>query len=282
MITALLAGALAMGFAQQQMDTTFAVRSGGELRLDAMNGTVRIGTWDREAMRIRATHGGAAGIDVDRSGSDVSIDVEHRGSPQAVSFDITVPRRYSVDIDGLNLAITVDGVGGSAVLENMEGAIVVRGVTGAVDIESVSGGVVIENVRGDIAVTTVNEAIRISGGRGNIEAETVNGSIVMRNVDAASVDATTVNGLVEYIGTVRDGGRYFLGAHNGRITMGIPEQANARVGVSTHNGRVETAFAVRVADSRDNAFGFTVGTGSARVELESFNGTINLVRPQGR
>lgn len=282
MITALLAGALALGVAQQQMDTTFAVRPGGELRLEAMNGTVRIGTWDREAMRVRATHGRLARIELDRSRSEVDIEVNHRGRPQAVNFEITVPRSYDVDIEGLNLAITVDGLRGAAVLQNVEGAITVRGVTGSVDVESVSGGVALEDVRGDITVSTVNEAIRITGGKGNIEAENSNGSIVMRNVDAASVEASTVNGLVEYIGAVRDGGRYFLGAHNGQITMGIPERANARVRVTTHNGRVETAFAVRVAGSRNNEFGFTLGSGSASIELESYNGTINLVRPTGR
>lgn len=282
MITALLAGALALGVAQQQMDTTFAVRPGGELRLEAMNGTVRIGTWDREAMRVRATHAASSRIELDRSRSAVDIEVNHRGRPQAVSFDITVPRSYAVDIEGLNLAITVDGLRGPATLANVEGAIIVRGVIGSVDVESVSGSVVIEDVRGDIAVSTVNEAIRITGGRGSIEAENSNGSIVMRNVDAAAVDASTVNGLVEYIGTVRDGGRYFLGAHNGQITMGIPEQANARVGISTANGRVESAFAVRVAGSRENEFSFTLGSGSASIQLESYNGTINLVRPNGR
>ena len=282
MITAILAGALALGVAQQQMDTTFAVRSGGELRLEAMNGAVRIGTWDRDAMRVRATHAASSMIELDRSRLEVDIEVHHRGRPQAVSFDITVPRSYELDIEGLNLAITVDGVRGPVVLRNVEGAIVVRRVSGPVDIESVSGSVDVEDVRGDITVSTVNEAIRITGGRGNIEAENSNGSIVMRNVDAAAVEASTVNGLVEYIGTVRDGGHYFLGAHNGQITMGIPERANARVGISTYNGRVETAFAVRVGGSRENEFNFTLGSGSASIQLESYNGTINLVRPTGR
>lgn len=282
MITVLLAGALALGLQQQQTDTTFAVQAGGELRVEVMNGSVSVDTWDRAAMRVRATHSGRSRIDIDRRGSDVSIEVERRGIPQSVRLQITVPRSFDVDIEGLNVPVTVDGFSGSASIENVEGAIVVRGVTGEVSVESVSGSVTIDNVRGEMNLATVNEAIRVTGSRGSIEAETVNGSIVMRDVDATAVEASTVNGLVEYIGAVHDNGHYFLGAHNGEITMGIPERANARVAVSTQNGRVESGFAVRVGGARDREFSFTVGNGSARIELESYNGTINLVRPPGR
>lgn len=283
MITTLMvAGALALATSQQQMDTTFAIRPGGELRLEAVNGSVTIDTWDRDAMRVRARHNGRTVIELERSGSDVSIDAQHRGMPQAVTFEVTVPRNYRIDIEGMSLQITVAGLRGAAMLENAHGAIVVRDVTGPVDIESVSGGVTVENVRGDIVVSTVNEAIGISGSRGNIDASTANGSIVMRNIDSRSVYASTINGLVEYVGTVYDDGDYFLGTHNGRITMSIPAQANARVGIETRNGRVESDFPVRVEGAREGEHGFTLGSGSARIDLESYNGTIHLVRPRGR
>ncbi|MGH7447647.1 MAG: DUF4097 family beta strand repeat-containing protein, partial [Longimicrobiales bacterium] len=279
MITAILAGALAIGLPQQQTDTTFAVRAGGELEVDVLNGSVSIGTWDRPAMRVRATHRRTTVVELEHRGSNVSIDTEHRDSPEPVAFEITVPRRYNVSVEGVNLRITIADLQGSASLENVQGPIVVRGVSGPVEIESVSGSVSIENVRGDISVSTVNDAIRISGGRGNIAAETVNGSIVMRGVDAAMAEASTVNGLVEYDGAVRDGGRYFLGTHNGRITMAIPERANARIAIETENGSVESAFSLRIAGAREG-YSFTLGSGSAVIELESYNGSIHLVRPR--
>jgi DUF4097 and DUF4098 domain-containing protein YvlB len=282
MTTLMLASVLAMGLSQQQIDTTFAVRAGGELHVEAMNGAVTIGTWDRDAMRVRASHGRTSDIEIRRRGADVAIEVDYRGAPANVVFDITVPRSYSVVVEGLNLGITVNGIRGSTSLENVNGAIVVRGVTGSVDVESVSGSILIDNVTGDISVESVNQAIRVLNSRGGIDAETVNGSIVMHGVDAAYVDASTVNGLVEYLGTVRDGGRYFLGTHNGRITMGVPEQTSAQISIETSNGRVESEFPLRMGGSRGGEFSFTLGAGSARIVLESYNGTINLVRPRGR
>jgi DUF4097 and DUF4098 domain-containing protein YvlB len=280
MIATILAGAIALALPQQQTDTTFAVRAGGELSLEAVHGSVTIDTWDRAAMRIRASHRGRSEVEIRHRGNAVSVEVEHRGMPDPITFEITVPRSYNIDLEGVRLPVTVNGVQGAVTIENIDGAVIVRAVTGEIDIESVSGSITVENSAGNKTIATVNEAIRITGGRGDIEAETVNGSIVMRGVDAVSVEASTVNGIVEYDGTIRDSGRYFLATHNGRITMAIPEQANATVTVDAENGRVETAFPVRITGGREHRF--TLGSGSARIELESYNGTINLVRPRAR
>lgn len=283
MITAILAGALALALPQQQTDTTFEVRAGGHLEIDALNGSVTIDTWDRAAMRVRSTASGATRVEIERNGSRVSIDSDNpRGRPGPVRLEITVPRRFDIQIEGVHMPIVVDGVQGSLDLENVEGSITVRRVSGPVDVESVSGGIILEDVQGDVTVTNVNEAVHLSSVRGNISAETTNGAIVMRGIESTSVEASTVNGLVEYHGTVRDGGNYYLGTHNGRITMSMPAGANARLDIATRNGKVEAAFPVQVRSEGDGEFSISLGSGSARIELESYNGSVYLVRPSGR
>lgn len=283
MITMILAGALALALPQQQMDTTFAVRAGGQLQLEALNGAVTVGTWDRSAMRVRATHSGSTRVEIDESDGEVSVEVDHRfGGASQVTFEITVPRSYHVELEGVNLRATVEGVNGTVNIENVEGAIIVRNITGDIDVESVSGSITVAQVRGDVNATTVNEAVSLTAIQGDIETETVNGSIVMRTVDALNVQASTINGLIEYHGTVRDGGRYYLGTHNGRITMAVPEQANARFSIETQNGKVEAAFPVQIRGTGGREFSFTIGSGSADIELESYNGTVYLVRPASR
>jgi DUF4097 and DUF4098 domain-containing protein YvlB len=190
-----------------------------------------------------------------------------------------VPRRFSVRLEGMSLDATVDGVQGNVAISNMEGAISVRGVTGTVTVESVNGQVTIDNVQGDVRVETVNQNLRLSGIRGDVRVETVNGGIVLQNIESRSVQASTVNGAVEYAGTIADGGRYHLGTHNGRITMAVPENANATMGITTRVGQVDSAFPVRVTNTQNGRVTLVLGTGSARVDLESFNGTVRLVRP---
>lgn len=268
---------------QQQTDTTIAVSSGGRLSVDAFNGSVRVSTWDREAVRIRGSHSASTVLDIDRRDSRISVEPESdHGIPDPVQLEITVPRRFDVEVEGMHLPITVDGVRGAVDVSNVEGAIIVRGVTGPVKVESVSGGITMENVRGNVDATSVNQAVQLRNVTGDVSAETVNGAIVMLGIDAASVEANTVNGLVEYQGSVRDGGRYYLGTHNGRLTMAIPERTNARLEIESFNGKVEAAFPVQLRRTGDREFDIVLGNGSASVELENFNGTIYLVRPGGR
>lgn len=283
MITTLLAGILALGLAQQQTDTTFAMRAGGRLDLDATGGSATIRSWERESVRIRASHQRETRVSIRQNAGNVRVEAGHRdGRPASVSYEITVPRRTSVRINGLNISADVRDVRGDVTITNIEGAITVRGVTGNVGIESVAGGLLIEDVTGRVTATTVNQSIRLSRVRGEIVAETVNGSIVMSAADAGRVRASTVNGIIEYDGVVRDDGHYFLGTHNGRVTMTIPETANASLRISSRTGRVEAAFPVSLSSSRSNRFAVTLGTGTADVELQSFNGVIRLVRPGGR
>jgi DUF4097 and DUF4098 domain-containing protein YvlB len=173
-------------------------------------------------------------------------------------------------------------VHGDVDVENVEGTITIRNVVGNVSVESVSGSVTLENVRGNVSASSTNQGLHITRARGNIEAETTNGSIVMREIDSSHVSANTVNGICEYDGTVREDGRYYLGAFNGQITMSVPERASASITARTVNGKIVTAFPVSLRRSTENRVSFTLGTGSARIELESHNGSIHLIRPHGR
>jgi DUF4097 and DUF4098 domain-containing protein YvlB len=282
MITALLASALLLAAPLQQTDTTFAVQAGGTLELEAHGGRAVIRSWDRDAIRIVASHAPGTDVRIGQRTSSVRVESTARGGPPNVQYEITVPRRYSMRIEGVNLQVTVEAVQGSVHVDNVEGAVTVRDVSGDVRVESVSGRVLIENVRGHVTATTVNQAVAITGVTGDIDAGTVNGSVVIRMAESANVRASTVNGLVEYGGTVQDGGRYQLSTHNGRITMGLPERANASVTITTSSGKVESAFPVQINALRGRDVSFTMGSGSARVELETFNGTVYLVRPAGR
>src|SRR6185295_4792884 len=127
---------------------------------------------------------------------------------------------------------------------------------------------------------SVNEDLEVRNSSGEIVAQTVNGEITLRINDAASVDASTVNGDISYAGPIRNGGRYAFSTHNGDVTLTVAEGTNASVAVSTFSGEFESEFPVPLQGTRaGKGFNFTLGSGSAQVTLESFQGTIQLVRP---
>jgi DUF4097 and DUF4098 domain-containing protein YvlB len=284
MMIPVLALLLAAGSVQQQTDTTFAVQPGAQLQLEVFAGSATIRTWDRSAMRVVAVYNRPAQLHVRQRGGAVHVEAERPNSLTGpaglrVRYEITVPRNFGVGIEGMSADVDIEGVEGNIVVENVEGAIRVAGVTGNVRTTSVSGAVTIDNVRGDVSVQTVNQGARLTGVRGALDIEAVNGGIRMERIESRSVQASTLNGAVDYSGSIHDGGRYYLGTHNGRITLAVPENTNATLAITTRVGQVDTAFPVRVGSARDGSVTVTLGSGSARVELESYNGSVRLVRP---
>ena len=80
---------------------------------------------------------------------------------------------------------------------------------------------------------------------------------------------------------MRADGRYRLATHNGDIAFEPQVPLNAVITVATFNGDFESAFPVTIKETRrGKRFTFTVGTGGATVELETFEGTIRLGREE--
>src|ERR1041384_3972797 len=94
---------------------------------------------------------------------------------------------------------------------------------------------------GRIEVNTVNENVELSNVNGEIKVETTNGELMLTGITSSSVDAGTINGDVLYEGSVTDGGSYSFGAHNGDITVSIPQRAHATITAATANGDIDSS-----------------------------------------
>ena len=282
MLELLLSVALALPAAaqEQRTDTTFAAAGATELRVENMNGSVTVRGWSRNQVRVRATHGGRDYIEIRHSSDVIDIEAEsRRGAPGNVHFEIDVPAALAVEIEGVYNHTTVHGMAGDVVVETVDGNIEVRGGRGRIELESVQGSVTVDGAEGEIAVSSVNNGVRITDSSGPIEAETVNGPIALTRITSRRVQATTVNGSVTYQGSITNGGRYHLGAHNGDVQLSVPSSTSADITVSTYNGEFEVEFPVQVrAGEARGRFQFQLGRGGARIELESFGGNVRVLR----
>src|SRR5437773_10519229 len=141
------------------------------------------------------------------------------------------------------------------------------------------GAVTLEKARGRIDLSSVHEASRATEVSGDLTAETVNGDITLTQIESANAEANTVNGDITYDGTIKDGGRYRFSTHDGDLRVSVPEKSNVSISVSTFDGDFSACYPVRlVGPKTKHRFSFTIGSGSARRELESFNGDIRLCR----
>lgn len=275
---ALLAALQTQGF---QTDTTFAVPQGTRLHVETQGGDITIRAWDRNQVRVQASHSRRTRIDVQISGAVVLLEAEaDRGPANMVDYTITVPAWMSLGLEGMYSAIDVTGVRGAITAQTLEGDITIKGPAESVKLESVQGRIVVQGIRGSTTITTISESIEASDIQGDILAESVSGNIVLHRIDSKVVEAETVSGEIVLDGRIVDGGRYSLLSHSGELMVTMPEGANATIATATGSGDVRATFPLPASERPTRRRQtFRLGNGSATVELESFSGSIRLFRP---
>ena len=277
LLTIAAVATLALG---QQTDTTVTVRPGMRLDVDNFGGGISVRTWSQNAVRVQADHSSRERIEVETGLSTVSVkSSSRRGAPSTVDYTITAPAWMELNLHGTYTDIEVDGTQAAVTAETVNGEVQVRGGAGQVSLKSVQGQVTLENAKGHIDVGTVNEGVTLRNVSGDVTVETVSGDVALEGIESASVEASTTNGDLRYDGTIKDGGRYSFATTNGDVTVSVPERANLTVTVSTFNGDFDSSFPVSVTGTKKHRFSFTIGSGSAHLEIESFNGDIRLRRP---
>lgn len=215
-----------------------------------------------------------------RAGTLTVKSENRRGVPQSVDFTITVPKWMAVAVSGVYTDADIAGTEADVSVETVQGEVTLTGGKGFVSLQSVEGVVTVRGARGRIEANSVNESIEVFDVVGDLQVETVNGEITLRGVDATVVSATTVNGDIEYEGTLKDSGRYEFASHNGDIMVSVPERANCTVGVSTYQGELDASFEFRLDRLNSKGrFSFRLGSGTCQIKIESFQGDIKLRRP---
>jgi DUF4097 and DUF4098 domain-containing protein YvlB len=283
MVATLAAAMLvALSASQRQTDTTIAVPAGATLSVSNFGGGITIHGWNENRVKVHGETGRRGRVEVSLVGNTVVIKTGSReGAPSVIDLDVTVPQSMGLALSGNYADITVDGVQGPISAETVNGEVNVRGGKGIITLHSIQGSVTLADASGRIEVNSVNEDVELTNVSGEIKVETTNGGVTLTGIQSSSVDAGTINGDVIYEGTVNDGGSYSFGSHNGDISVSIPERANVTITTATANGDIDASFPLTMTGtSTKHRRTFKIGSGSARMELESFQGDIRMRRPQ--
>jgi DUF4097 and DUF4098 domain-containing protein YvlB len=259
------------------------VTKGSRLVLTNNAGEVVVTSWDRDVVKVEASHSDRETVDVQTADQTVRIRSRAtRGPSGLIDYRLTVPRWMPVNLSGSYLEAGIEGTSAEVTVETVHGNVRVVGGSGAVSLRSVMGVINVDKASGRVNATTVNEGIRLTNVTGEITAETTNGDIVIENAQGAALEASTVNGDITFNGAVRDSGAYRLTTHSGDIRAGLGGAANATVFVRTFQGDFSSDFSIQLpegqGDNSSKRFNFTLGSGSARIEVQSFNGDIHLAR----
>lgn len=282
-VAAGLAGAPASADAQRRdrnrdgdrIDTAFAFDRTGTVVLGNRSATIVVMGWDEAKIRIRAT---ADQGSLTLSVSARQVTLEPSRSSDDVEIEVWVPRGARVEAHTNSGDITIHGSRGDVDVQTFSGDVDIVDV-GNVTASSLSGDVSIRTSAG-VTATTNNGDLSISDAHGAIDATSISGDVSISRAVSKSVKARATSGDVSYSGTVEQGGRYELNSHSGDIEMSVPRDAGAQVDVTTWNGSLDSDFPITIKPTSSmggdmtKRFSFTIGSGSARITLETFNGDI--------
>ena len=283
-LTALLVASLSLQQGKFDTDTTIAVPAGTRLSLQSMHGEVAVRVWDRNQVRIQATHSSRTRIEARVSESVLRLEPRGSGMGGAwggvVDYELTVPAAMAVELHGMGGDVTVEGTRGDVTVNTIEGSITVQSGGGALTLVTVNGAIRVTGARGRVEARAVSDDVELVDVQGDVTAETVSGDLTLLRVDARRLEAQTVSGDVRFDGAIRPDGSYSLLTHSGDITVAVPEGAGATVRTAVSSGDVSASFGLpepdRASRSRKT---YRLGTGSATMEIETFSGDIELVRP---
>lgn len=128
------------------------------------------------------------------------------------------------------------------------------------------------------SIETVNGDVNISGVSGKVVAESVNGDLEIRNL-AGDVRLATVNGGIEANFDRLEGDQSVKAETvNGRVTLILPDDADCEISADTLNGGINAKDFGLEADKGfvGSDLNGKIGSGSARVNIDTVNGAIKI------
>ena len=275
--TVALAAALA---ASPATDTTLAVARGTRLAVNNFSGRITVTAWSRNEVQIRSTSSDEdAAIRIDQSGGELRVSQRMQYGPSEIDLTINVPAWLPLSLQGQETDIVVSGSAAPVRAQSVSGDITLSGGADNVSLSSVEGDVRVSGVRGTLDIQAVDGDVTVSDVTGGLSVQGVDGDIRLESVTSSAVRVSTVDGDVTYAGPFAANGSYSFKTHDGDLTIRPTGTLNATVSVSTWSGDFESAVPVTISGSQDGKhFSFTLGTGSAHIDLEAFDGQIRLER----
>lgn len=283
------------------VEKTFTVQPGGNLKAATQGGDITIRTSDSPQVQvlvkqsIRASTEAEADailekltLTLEQAGNDVTAEARYEkrspgswfGSwpPVSVSFEITVPSHYN-----LNLNTS----GGDIAVASVRGNVRARTSGGDLEFERIDGDIDAGTSGGDIAIKegTARAKLHTSGGDievdrvgGATEVSTSGGDITLRSV-AHLISASTSGGDVHAVITEPLTQDTELGTSGGDVDVSVLANASFQLDAHTSGGSVKApGLTIRLEEgaSGKNKLVGAVNGGGPRLKLRSSGGDVTV------
>ncbi|HXW55938.1 MAG TPA: hypothetical protein VEJ67_09335 [Candidatus Cybelea sp.] len=267
--------ALALGASPasaRQIQKQFQVGDRPIVTIHNPNGTVTVKAWTKSEVLVMA----------DLASSETEVGAEQNGDHIDI---VTVGDNVSPDDLRTDYQVNVPE-NAEVQIHDDYGLVSVANVLGNLDIESLVAGVELQDVAGYLTVKTVAGSFSCLRCAGRIEANSTSGNFKFVDTRSKHVRAQTMTGNILFSGEFLPDGEYRLRNYSGVIEVRFSPGDSFDLSATSLKGRVTNeaklvppTHSYRSPVQEGNALIGTYNTaGRARVDLSSFDGTINVVK----
>ena len=237
------------GSASATETRTFALQSGGRLKISSISGDVSVSAWDKDEVALTASfkpngNGEHMRIDVesDKYLLELIVKIQESNLQKitvgSCDIELKVPRQILSNINIVNGKVKLDAITGESITNVVNGNIVFENTNGNINGSVVNGNITgsIHNIDVDLNLSTVSGDIKVEllNPNGNLRASSVTGSVKIpsgvKNVtnDEKKIESLVIPSGVRFlteknVATKFDGNAYMkFRTVNGSIIISIP------------------------------------------------------------
>jgi DUF4097 and DUF4098 domain-containing protein YvlB len=236
------------------------------------NGIVIVRAWTKSDVMVVAK----------RATSEVEVDAEQNGNRVDVQTrqvaDTASPDDLRTDLE---ISVPEDA---ELQIHNDSGGVTVSNVNGDMNVETIAAGVDLEDTTGYLAVKTVGGAFQCVRCAGRLEVTSISGNFKLIDLKSYYVRAQTSEGNILFNGSFLPNATYQLRNYSGTIEVRFSPGDSFDLSATSLKGKVVNEAKLtpsshhHIASRFGNALFGTFNSGRARVELNSFDGTINILK----
>jgi DUF4097 and DUF4098 domain-containing protein YvlB len=275
----------AAAVAQEKIDETRPLDADGHVVISNVAGSVTVRGWNKQEVQVTGTLGKNAKkleIEGDRQRLKIKVvlpDKRDRDMEDTI-LEVKIPRGGRLEVSSVSADIDVDEVRGKIDLESVSGDMHVLGQPEQLEVESVSGTLDLSVGTDFVKAQTVSGDITLDGAKGEVSIETVSGDVKVKGGAFTRVGFNSVSGDLKLEGELAKQGSYEFDNHSGDVTLLLSGNPDADFDISTFSGDIRNDYGQNAARSSEYTPGkqlqFTLGSGLARVKINTFSGDVML------
>jgi DUF4097 and DUF4098 domain-containing protein YvlB len=255
-----------------RIERHFKVEAHPVVTIHNPNGTVTVRAWTKSDVMVIAKRA-TSEVEVDAEQTGNRVDVQTRQVADTASpddlrtdFEISVPEDAELQI------------------HNDAGGVNVSNVLGDMNVETIAAGVDLEDTAGYLTVKTVGGAFQCLRCAGRLEVTSISGNFKLLDLRSYYVRAQTSEGNILFNGSFLPNATYVLKNYSGAIEVRFSPGDSFDLSATSLKGKVHNEANLTPSSHHHfvprfgNALFGTFNSGRARVELNSFDGTINILK----